>query len=217
MGLFDEIKKMTQEKINNYLPPVEINEETLNKLVPLAPNWAQNIIKNKEVLIPSEIIENKLKNKVKKVDITKDGFLITANKQTKLMNIDVSFKIIITSINLKRLNLKFLIRDINIEKSKDANLIQNILTPILIPLTKIIIESIIKEKILNLSNEDILFKESILGENLELVCDFSNVEKAKLIKQKLPIVEKSIAEFVEVSRIEHLDNGVKIKFDIVKG
>jgi len=216
MGLFDEIKKVAQEKINNYLPPVGINEETLNKLVPLAPKWVQNIIKNKEVIIPAEIIENKLKNKVKKVDITKDGILITANKQTKLMNIDVSFKIIITSINLKRLNLKFLIRDINIEKSKDANLIQNILTPILIPLSKIIIESIIKEKILNLSNEDILFKESILGENLELVCDFSNVEKAKLIKQKLPIVEKSIAEFVEVSRIEHLDNGVKIKFDIVK-
>ena len=216
MGLFDEIKKVAQEKINNYLPPVGINEETLNKLVPLAPKWVQNIIKNKEVIIPAEIIENKLKNKVKKVNITKDGILITANKQTKLMNIDISFKIIITSINLKRLNLKFLIRDINIEKSKDANLIQNILTPILIPLTKIIIESIIKEKILNLSDKDILFKESILGENLELVCDFSNVEKAKLIKQKLPIVEKSMAEFVEVSRIEHLDNGVKIKFDIVK-
>ncbi|WP_456469862.1 hypothetical protein [Caminibacter sp.] len=216
MGLFDEIKKVAQEKINNYLPAEGIEEETLNKLVPLAPKWVQNIIKNKEVIIPAEIIENKLKNKVKKVNITKDGILITANKQTKLMNIDVSFKIIITSINLKRLNLKFLIRDINIEKSKDANLIQNILTPILIPLTKIIIESIIKEKILNLSDKDILFKESILGENLELVCDFSNVEKAKLIKQKLPIVEKSMAEFVEVSRIEHLDNGVKIKFDIVK-
>jgi len=32
----------------------------------------------------------------------------------------------------------------------------------------------------------------------------------------LPIVEKSLAEFVEVSNIEHLDDGVKIKFDIVK-
>jgi len=166
MGLFDELKKVAQEKINSYLPPYGIDEETLNKLAPLAPEWAQNIIKNKEILIPAKIIENKLKDKVKKVNILKDGILITTNKQTKLMNVDISFKIIITSINLKRLNLTFLIRDINIEKSKEANFIQNVLTPVLIPLIKIMIESIIKEKILNLSNEDILFKENILGENL---------------------------------------------------
>jgi len=214
MGLFDSLNKIAKEKLDEVLS--SDNDSSLSKILTVAPAYVTDIVKNKEISIPGKLIQEKLKDKVKNVNIAKDGIIITANNANIFSNIDVSFTFIITSINLKKLTLNFLIKDINIEKSKESNFIQKILTPVLIPIVSVIIENIIKEKILNISNDEIKFQVNEKNNNLEGICDFSNVQNAKLITQKIPIINKSLAELVEVESIEHLDNEIKIKFNIIR-
>ena len=216
MALKDFLSESLEKIKDSLKEPEGVDVVLLEKASESAPEYIREIIKNREITIPHSIIEAQLKEQVKEVKSTKDGIEIVVNKNQSMMNMDVKVRVVIESINLRKTKLTFLIDKIDLETANDSNFIQKVITPILIPLIKLIIESIIKEQIKNLSNSNITIKEKAFGGNLEMVCDFSNVPHIEKIKQEIPVINKSLVDFVEISEIVHTDNGVLVKFDIIK-
>ena len=214
MALKDFLSENLDKIKDSLKEPEKIDEVLLEKASKSAPEYIREIIKNREITIPHSIIEAQLKDKVKEVKSTKDGIEIVVNKNQSVMNMDIKVRVVIQSINLRKTKLNFLIDKIDLETANDSNFIQKVITPILIPLIKLVIESIIKEKITNLSNSNITIKEKVFANNLEMICDFSNFPKIEKIKQEIPIINKSLVDFVEISEIVHTENGVLVKFDI---
>ena len=214
-------KKLT-EKVEKVLAEAEKSGEEKEKeknnllktFLPLAPKYIQDIINNKEILISNSIIEKRLKDKVKSINFSNEGIELVVNKENTLINLDVNFKLIIQKINLKKRTFEFFIKDIDIKKADESNFIQGVISVVAIPLVKTLIEGIIQEEILNLSNAELKFTNKFLGKNLEMVCDFSGVEKTKMFFVELPIIKKSFVDIVKIENVYHTDEGVKLGFDV---
>ena len=203
----DEFKKTDEQK-------EEDKVNLLKVFLPLAPAYVQDIVNNKHILIPKYLIEEKIQSEVKNVDVTSKGIALVVNNNTKFSNMDLNFTVVVKSINLKRCTFVFEIQNIELEKVQESSFTQAVGNFILKPIVELSIESIIKEKVQDLSFSDLSFKDKFLGEKMEMVCNFSNVKEADLIKTKLPILNKTFVDIVSVNRVTHQDDGINLGFDV---
>ena len=220
--LLNKAKNIAEEKLNQHLNEFEKSEDEkeedreklLKTFLPLAPTYVQDIMNNKNVTIPKKLIEEKLRDDVQEVKVTTKGIELVVNNSSKFTNMDVNFTIVITSINLRSSKFVFEIKDIKLSKADESTFFQAVGTIIVKPLLTLIIESIVKNKIEELSISDLTFKNKIFGDDMEMVCDFSNLKQLDMLKIKLPIIKKSFVNMVNVDRVTHQEDGLNLGFEV---
>ena len=220
--LLNKAKNIAEEKLNQHLNEFEKSEDEkeedreklLKAFLPLAPTYVQDIMNNKNVTIPKKLIEEKLRDDVQEVKVTTKGIELVVNNSSKFTNMDVNFTIVITSINLRSSKFVFEIKDIKLSKADESTFFQAVGTIIVKPLLTLIIESIVKNKIEELSISDLTFKNKIFGDDMEMVCDFSNLKQLDMLKIKLPIIKKSFVNMVNVDRVTHQEDGLNLGFEV---
>jgi len=220
--LLNKAKNIAEEKLNQHLNEFEKSEDEkeedreklLKAFLPLAPNYVQDIMNNKNVTIPKKLIEEKLKDDVQEVKVTTKGIELVVNNSSKFTNMNVNFTIVIKSINLRSSKFVFEIKDIKLSKADESTFFQVVGTIIIKPLLTLIIESIVKNKIEELSISDLTFKNKIFGDDMEMVCDFSNLKQLDMLKTKLPIIKKSFVNMVNIDRVTHQEDGLNLGFEV---
>jgi len=214
----DLINKLEDVIANSIEEKEEEKENAISAILQFAPDYVKNIVEKKEITISSEVIKNKLKDKIKDglkdIKVDEKGIFVLVNKKEKGVNIDVSFYVLIETINLKKGRATFIINDINLNVAENATFIEKIVTSIVKPLVVMIIESIITKEILNVSNDEIRFKKGLFSSKLELICDFSNLEKYRLLTKELPVIKKRVVDIIKIESISHTKNGLVLKFFI---
>jgi len=220
--LLNKAKNIAEEKLNQHLNEFEKSEDEkeedreklLKAFLPLAPTYVQDIMNNKNVTIPKKLIEEKLRDDVQEVKVTTKGIELVVNNSSKFTNMNVNFTIVITSINLRSSKFVFEIKDIKLSKADESTFFQAVGTIIVKPLLTLIIESIVKNKIEELSISDLTFKNKIFGDDMEMVCDFSNLKQLDMLKTKLPIIKKSFVNMVNIDRVTHQEDGLNLGFEV---
>ena len=174
------------------------------------PDFITQIYKDKCILIPSSLIKVSITQQLETVEeiqeiqeikCTNQGVQI-AFKYKKLMivsNVRASIKLESISINDKP-TITFSVSDINV--SGDS-----IITKIIMGVISSFIESLLRDKIANLSTDQISITES----NGLYTCDISEVSAIKSANINIPLLNKKAFDLFDIETVSHSDNGISLE------
>lgn len=167
-------------------------------------------LKKGEIIIPSFIISKKIEDeisKIKGVDVNEcicddSGINLTLDSKRFGAKIQVKTNVLLTDIELDNTTQK-----IHADYTQTKPLGKNVIGKIVIAIAEGVISNMIDEQIDG--NDMIVNSTKDSGIN-KAVINLEDVPKIKTLKQKVPVLNRSILDLFNIQRIEHVSGAIKV-------